>query len=67
MPLRINGLPADSTKAATWSTLEEALEAVPRLNATGVGFVLAAKRDAEAGLVHVQGSYCASGGRREQR
>jgi hypothetical protein len=55
MPLRINGLPADSTKAATWSTLEEALEAVPRLNATGVGFVLATKRDAEAGLEPIVG------------
>jgi primase-polymerase (primpol)-like protein len=55
MPLRINGIAADSTSPATWCRLEQALEAAPRLNATGIGFVLAAERDVEAGWLPIVG------------
>ncbi len=55
VPLRISGHLADSTKCATWSTLDECREAVPRLKASGVGFVLAAERDAEVGRPPIVG------------
>ncbi len=50
VPLRTTGQLADSTKAATWSTLDECLKTVPRLKADGVGFVLDADRDGIVGI-----------------
>jgi hypothetical protein len=55
VPLRVNGYMADSTKAATWDSLDKCLSAVGQIKAAGVGFVLAAERDAEAGQQPIVG------------
>jgi hypothetical protein len=55
VPLRLDGRPARTNEAVTWATLEHALEAVPRLHADGVGFILAAERDEAAGLPPIVG------------
>jgi primase-polymerase (primpol)-like protein len=54
-PLCTNGQYADSTKAATWATLDECLRAVPGAKADGVGFVLASERDAQTGQQPIGG------------
>src|SRR3954449_1441995 len=54
-PLRRNGQHADSTRPATWDTLEECGKARGRIAADGVGFVLAAERDQAAGKPAVVG------------
>src|SRR3954449_459489 len=48
-PLRRNGQHADSTRPATWDTLEECGKALGRIAADGGGFVPAAERDQAGG------------------
>src|SRR3954447_11480655 len=55
VPYRTNGLPADTTKPSTWSTLDECEKALGRIAATGIGLVLAAERDAVAGWAPIVG------------
>src|SRR4051812_7527241 len=55
VPYRTNGLPADTTKPSTWNTLAECEKALGRVAATGIGLVLAAERDAAAGLPPIVG------------
>jgi hypothetical protein len=56
VPVRTNGLMADSTRSASWATLAECERAASRVrNVVGVGFVLAAERDAEAGRLPIVG------------
>jgi primase-polymerase (primpol)-like protein len=55
VPLRTNGQLADSTRAATWNSFDECLKAQPKVKADGLGFVLAAERDAEAGQQPIVG------------
>src|SRR5690349_6507311 len=55
VPYRTNGLPADTTKPSTWNTLAECEKALGKIPATGIGLVLAAERDAAAGLPPIVG------------
>ena len=56
VPLRVNGLMADSTRSSSWATLAECERAAGEVpNVAGLGFVLAAERDAEAGQPPIAG------------
>jgi hypothetical protein len=56
IPLRVNGRMADSTRSASWATWEECERAAGGVpNVAGIGFVLAAERDAEAGQLPIVG------------
>jgi hypothetical protein len=56
VPLRVNGDMAASTRSSSWSTLAECKRAAGQLpNVAGLGFVLAAERDAEAGQPPIVG------------
>ncbi len=55
IPKRTFGGNASSTSPATWASLGQCLEAVEPKGFTGVGFILAAERDLEAGWVPIVG------------
>jgi hypothetical protein len=55
LPLQPNGWMADTTRPETWAKLGDCLDAIERLKASGVGFVLASHLDEASGHAIVVG------------